>query len=107
MKLVELNPEFCNAGGIGIRSKNGDPVPKRIGIGMTFDCPCGCKIKGYVAFSNPLDGGPPRLDPGEPSWERVGDNFETLTLSPSILRAVEKGGCGWHGYFREGKVITV
>ena len=107
MNILELNPKFCDAGGIGITDKDGNPVPKRIGVGMTFNCPCGCKIKGYVAFSNPLDGGLSRVSPGEHSWERTGDNFETLTLSPSILRTKEKGGCGWHGYFRNGKVITV
>ena len=107
MKVIDLNPRFYDAGGVGITDKNGDPVPKRIGVGMTFDCPCGCGVRGYVAFTNPLDNGPPRLNPGEPSWERNGKDFETITLAPSILKAKEKGGCGWHGYFRNGEVITV
>jgi len=32
--------------------------------------------------------------------------FETLTLTPSILRTPEKGGCGWHGFVTNGEIIT-
>lgn len=28
---------------------------------------------------------------------------DTVSLSPSILHAVERGGCGWHGYLRAGR----
>jgi hypothetical protein len=62
-----------------------------------------CGIRGYVAFANPLDGGPPHISLGEPTWQRTGDTFETLTLSPSILRT-RPYGCGWHGFITDGEV---
>ena len=104
MRLVDLNPRWVGAGGEGVSDKNGNPVPERHGIGITFDCPCGCDVWGHVSFSNPLDGGAPRISPGEPTWTRTGDTFETLTLSPSILRSKDKGGCGWHGWIKNGVV---
>lgn len=105
MKLTDLNPQWVGAGGPGV-TRNGKPVTERHGIGLTFDCPCGCGIRGYVSFANPLDGGKPRLSPDEPSWQRTGDTFETLTLSPSIHRIPDRGGCGWHGWVRNGEVTS-
>ncbi len=108
MKLTDLNPSWIIAGGDGIRDKDGNPVPKRTGIGMMFDCPCGsCDERSYVSFSNPLDGGDPCLNnPKESSWHRNGDTFETMTLNPSIRSVKEKGGCGWHGWIRNGVVTS-
>ncbi len=107
MNLADLNPRWVGAGGTGISDVDGNPIHERHGIGMTFDCPCGkCGVRGYVAFSNPNDGYPPVLDPGEPSWSRTGFNFESLTLTPSIHRVKEKGGCGWHGFITGGKITT-
>lgn len=37
--------------------------------------------------------------------KRVGDTFDILTLTPSILRI--KPSCGWHGFITNGEVITV
>jgi hypothetical protein len=106
MKLVDLNPRFVGAGGEGISDKDGNPSPARHGIGLLFTCPCG-KCDEYhdcfVSFANQLDGGPPLPDE-RPLWQRTGDTFETLTLTPSILRSVEKGGCGWHGFITNGEV---
>lgn len=75
---------------------------------MTFTCPCGACDEFhdcYIPFTNPLDGGLPY--DGHPTWQRTGDTFETLTLTPSILRNPTKGGCGWHGYITNGEVLTV
>ena len=103
MKLTDLNPRWIGAGGTGITTLDGKPVPARHGIGMLFDCPCErCGNRAYVAFSNPLDGGPPVVNEGEAMWQRTGEDFETLTLSPSIHRV---GGCGWHGYITAGNLI--
>lgn len=102
MRLTELEPEFYGAGGDGITRADGSPVPKRSGIGMTFKCPCGCAIECAVPFANPVDGGPA----DGRGWERTGDTFDVMTLSPSILRSKEKGGCGWHGWIRNGEVIS-
>jgi hypothetical protein len=99
---VDLEPNWVGAGGEGI-TKDGNPVPPRHGVGITFSCPCGCDLWCYVPFNNPLDGGPP-LEPGRPLWQRTGETFETLTVTPSILRSRDKGGCGWHGFITNGEV---
>lgn len=118
--LVDLQPRWMGAGGEGV-TQDGQPVPERHGVGITFLCPCeDCTSKRtgnydddwhlrvYVGFRNPLDGGPaydPR--PGQ-QWERGGETFETLTLQPSIQRhRVGDGGCTWHGFVTGGCVTTV
>lgn len=108
MRLVDLNPEFVFAGGEGVSDKDGNPVPVRFGVGIGFDCPCPTcttrrtgdrdkdfHLRVYVGFANPLDGGPPFHQSERHVWQRSGDTFDTLRLSPSIL---DKGRCGWHGY---------
>lgn len=127
MRLAELNPRFMNSGGEGVSQKsdrlclacNGEnagdcrachgsgfeyePAPLRTGVGVIFRCPCGNADDAhecYVPFTNPLDGGPSR----ERGWLRVGDTFDTLTLTPSILRSRALGGCGWHGFIVNGDV---
>lgn len=105
MRLTDMNPQFVGAGGAGIFRADGTQATPRTGVGLAFDCPCGkCGIRCYVDFTNPLDGGP-TLVPDRSHWQRTGDTFETLTLTPSILRNPSKGGCGWHGYIRAGEVI--
>ena len=101
MKLIDLDPHWVGAGGEGISDANGNPVPARHGVGMTFDCPCGCKTRTYVPFENPLDGGP--AHDKRPAWKRSGETFETLTLTPSILRTED---CRWHGFVTNGEIRT-
>lgn len=112
MRLTDLHPRFYGAGGPGIFNADMTPATPRSGIGVSFDCPCPtCTAKRtgdhdhdwylrhFVAFKNPLDGGPTWTShPTEPTWQRTGETFETLQLSPSILSDPTKGGCGWHGY---------
>ena len=106
MKLADLNPTFFDYGGEGVTKADGSPVPRRSGVGMIFDCPCGkCGVQAQVEFSLALDGEPWR--PKTPTWTRMGDSFDTMTLSPSIHRAERLGGCGWHGWVRNGNVISV
>lgn len=100
MRLSELKPKFLGAGGPGV-TLHGQPMPERRGLGVQFDCPCGCGAPCFVPFANPLDGGPQLEAQG---WQRTGETFETLTLTPSILRR-EPRGCGWHGFIRDGEVI--
>jgi hypothetical protein len=38
-------------------------------------------------------------------WTRTGEDFETLTLTPSIHSDPAKGGCGWHGFITNGEVL--
>ena len=64
--------------------------------GYAYACP-GCAARDWL----PL--GP---DNPQPRWDvTAGDPAQpaTVTLSPSILHAVERGGCGWHGYLRAGR----
>ena len=103
-RLVDLNPWWVGNGGKGVTDAEGQPVPHRPAIGLGFDCPCGCGAGIFVAFRNPPDGGP-QLRGAGPAWTRTGDSFETMTLEPSIL-VTTPGGCGWHGWVRNGEVLT-
>lgn len=129
VRLTDLNPQFLGAGGEGVSQRGPDPcpqctgagcdachrtgkqyvpAPERHGVGVLLTCPCGnCDEFHdlYVPFENPIDGGP-ALESGHPKWKRTGDTFDTLTLTPSILRSKEKGGCGWHGYITAGEVTS-
>lgn len=109
MRLTDLHPQFVGAGGKGIWNADGTPAPLRTGVGVLFDCPCGCDRQCYIPFANPMDGGP-ALQIGHPLWQREGETFDTLKLTPSILRSKDKGGCGWHGFIgsvEPGEVTTV
>jgi len=106
MKLTDLNPNWVGAGGPGISHADRTPVEKRSGVGMSFDCPCGCGERTYISFENPVDG-KPKLGDNRPFWKRTGDDFESITISPSIYKPKEKGGCGWHGFIENGKIRSV
>ena len=88
-RLADLDPRWIGASG------------EREGVGIRFECPCrseSCAWGGLVgiAFANPLDGGA-GVDGMGPRWQRTGDTFETLTLSPSIHLVGH-----WHGWLRNG-----
>lgn len=117
MRLADLDPRWFSEEG-------------RHGQGLTFECPC-CRgrpnaVRLGVAFVPPLDGGAPIQISGPPNgfevlcaalwpveqvgtdivppgvyWQRSGDNFETLTLSPSV--DASKAG-HWHGFITNGEV---
>ena len=114
MKLTDLNPRWVGAGGEGIYLSTQDYelgicAPEREGVGIIFDCPCGDRVEHHqccIEFKNPLDGGECH-NPRGVTWNRTGDTFETLTLTPSILRSKEKGGCGWHGWITNGDIRLV
>lgn len=105
MKLTELNPQWVGHGGEGVfmtSSEGPVPIPRRERVAISMDCPCGCKRHLCLKFTNPVDG----LGPvGGTTWERVGETFEDLTLSPSIQRA-DDDGCHWHGYITNGEIIN-
>lgn len=101
MKLADLNPRWVGAGGEGVtETATGQPVPRREGVAISFDCPCGCAQRVGIHINPPLDGGPPISDH---HWQRTGDTFENLTLRPSIQRV---GGCAWHGFITNGQAET-
>ena len=64
--------------------------------GYILTCP-GCGQQSGLYLHPP--------DPGTPRWTvTAGDPARTegLTLSPSIHHTTAQGGCGWHGYLRDG-----
>lgn len=101
MRLSELNPRWIGAGGEGITNSDGTPAKKREGVGISFNCPCGCGSDVYIGFENPLDGGEKFDKEPHPSWKRTGDTFDTLTTTPSILRV---GGCKSHFFITNGEI---
>lgn len=111
MRLTELNPRWC-------------AVVGRHGQGVTFDCPHCRKARLVVFFANPLDGdgrlplkkyglelyetehdlSPKGTEvvPAGFHWERTGDSFETLTLTPSVDASASGH---WHGHVRDGQCV--
>lgn len=93
-KITDLNASFVN------HRTDAAGHHKREGLGVLMDCPCGCEHLLYVAFSNPIDGGPADETRG---WQRTGDTLETLTLTPSVQRIAP---CTWHGFITNGEAVT-
>lgn len=122
MRLTELDPQWVHTGGEGVSDSEGNPVPFRDKIALSFLCPCdectakrtGDPDKDYylrvlVPFTNPPDG-LPVVELGVPTWYRKGETFEDMVLTPSILR---KDKCKWHGFVggpqgdKPGEVVTL
>lgn len=99
VKLVDLNPRW-----IGIHNWSSDSIFR---IGLSFDSPTSGK-RLAILFDPPID--PDGLMsqygwglpfPEQKHWQRTGENFETLTLSPSV----DFSGAGeWHGHIQNGQV---
>lgn len=79
MKLVDLNPRMAISRALAGGSWS--EAAKR-NVGMTLDCPCCRATRLMVHFRNPIGGTAP--EPVERLWDRTGDSFDTMTLSPSI-----------------------
>lgn len=60
----------------------------------------GAECEGFVGFDTPAG----RLSPERPHW--IVEQVEPLTLSPSILMDPAKGGCGLHGFIRDGRWVS-
>lgn len=77
-RLSECNPKW------GVDGSGGEHERRWI----TFDCPSGHKDCSHsIPFTPSLDGTVlPSPQSNHAVWERKGDTFETLTLTPSILR---------------------
>lgn len=104
MRLVDLEPRWAIDADIVIGGVTRH-YDNRHGMAISFWCPCGCRgtdreTRLGVWFKNPIDGLPP-TDDADKLWGRVGDTFETLTLSPSI-DASHLGH--WHGFIAGGMV---
>jgi len=59
---------------------------------------CSSICEGAVLFDTPENH---RGSPGRPLWQV--ESLEPLTISPSILMSPDKGGCGLHGFIRNGR----
>lgn len=110
MKLLDLNPRAVLWG---------DDSTRR-GMGLSFDCP-GCrKVRIVIPYANPQDGRAAALPTSIPEnaspelkervrqqnlrWQRTGDSFENLSLTPSI-DASQSGH--WHGFVTSGQISGV
>lgn len=62
--------------------------------GIIFRC-AGCGEVSTVSFAR-------RARPLQAPWTWDG-NRKAPTLTPSIIHAPERGGCGWHGFLRAGR----
>lgn len=105
MKLIDLEPRWALDADIwvnGVLHHDED----RHGMGLTFECPC-CigtprATRLGVFLANPIDGKPPSDDyDAQHLWTRTGEDFATLTLSPSV--DASKVG-HWHGRIVNGEV---
>jgi hypothetical protein len=93
MKLTELDPRWLSYS------------TGRRGLGISFDCPhCTGRFKARVTvpFENPLDGKAP-VTGFDQYFNRVGDDFTTLTVSP-LIDGSRNGH--WRGTITNGEVAT-
>jgi hypothetical protein len=96
MRLIDLNPRWTGS--------------SEIKEGLTFDCPhCRTQRLGLL-FKNPIDpngwlakGVTRHHDKNE--WDRVGETFETLTLTPSINTTNFGFDSHWHGFIKDGEIV--
>jgi hypothetical protein len=101
MKLTELKPKWVVEHEYGDWDENLKTNPKRRGMGITFLCPHCQQTRIGVMFTNPIDGlKPAYINSG--LWQRTGETFETLTLSPSIDTSQCKH---WHGFITNGEAV--
>ena len=81
-------------------------------MGVSFKCPH-CPRRLAVWFSNPVDNGPPIDARHKCLWNRVGDNFDSLTVTPSINATSQdpitpgRTMQHWHGYILDGALLGI
>ncbi len=93
MKLTELNPVWLSSGGDGVSdSVTHEPKPLIEKSALDFDCPCGCKARICV----------PVVAGWHHKWNLSGDNFDNLSLTPSIQRT---SGCQSHFHVTNGEIV--
>lgn len=106
MRLTELEPRWWGDG-------------DRHHLGITFLCPHCQVVRLGIAFSNPPDGAQAHslettslmwhvhqartfdVPPGC-LWHRTGDDFETMSVTPSV--DASKSG-HWHGHIANGEIL--
>jgi len=100
MRFTELEPRWGVDADIVIGGVN-QHFEGRLGMGVTFLCPHCKATRLAVFFANPIDGLPP-TDDATHLWQRTGEDFETLTLSPSIDASAHGH---FHGFITNGAVL--
>jgi hypothetical protein len=98
-RLVDCNPRWVTS-----RYSGYDDGVVR---GVFFDCPEGHEGCSHaIPFTPALDGTASETwQENGAQWQRTGDTFETLTLSPSIRNAPrEDTGCALHIFIRDGQI---
>lgn len=104
MRFIDLKPEWVQS--VLSIGRN------RRGTAVWSLCPCGCGLGCIIALKNPLDGGP--MDPPQvrgdgltARWNRIGEDFNTITFEPSVIIWQDKarGIEHWHGFITNGQVI--
>jgi hypothetical protein len=79
MRLMDLNPEWRN-----VDYRNGGGAVRA----LRFQCPSGRGHSILIPVSGP-----------KAHWQISGEDFNTLTITPSI----NEEGC-WHGFITNGNV---
>lgn len=96
MKLRDLNPRLVDVTPEGVTKAGTQAV--------FFDCPCRSGHRLLISFDRAIGGGPAAVGH---AWARTGETLDDLTLSPSLLvRGGPDGAECWHGWIREGQVVT-
>lgn len=119
-RLVDCNPRWVTGRYVG------QPAGDDVARGVHFDCPEGHEGCSHaIPFTPALDGAPSASwQQNGAIWQRTGDTFETLTLSPSIRRnptyasreaAIAAGAleqyltpsmfCAFHGFIQGGQIV--
>ncbi len=84
MKLIELNPKYGATDGVRTH--------------LIFDCPnCSHEDKCIIAI--------PFI--GKPAWEKTGDDFESMSINPSIWFNMKKQNptnCEAHFFIKKGMI---
>lgn len=99
MRLTELEPRWVGLNTIAV---------SRIKIGLTFLCPHCRSERLFAQFQPAIDPDnmmsliTPPWQSGYPIWQRAGDTFENLSLSPSIDASNVKH---WHGFITNGEIV--
>lgn len=91
-RLVDCNPRFAQMGNSGQTRY------------LVFDCPEGREGCNHAIPFTPSIEGAVQTSPQSngAQWNRTGDTFETLSLTPSI-RAM--GPCFFHGFVTNGAIM--
>lgn len=100
-RLVDCNPKWVEHG-------KWTGQPEGIKCGIVFDCPEGHPGCSHaIPFTPALDGQAVKTwQSNGAQWQRSGDTFETLILTPSIRRSPvpEYDECALHIFIKNGNI---